>query len=584
MTTFINKKQSTLLKKIMLQLIFLALSYLSVYIFSSKGYFYGGGDIKFHLSRITELTNAIQNHNNLLAPFSFSSFRNVGAVSQQFYPNITLLPFALLRIVFPHPLLAFYIGIIIYTYLGFIVGYYAMMRFTGNNVLQSVCFTVLFNFSVYHLTDIFNRFDIGEWIALSFFPLAFLGAYELFFRNWHSWYLAAIGLTLIAYSHVLSTLLALSVCFLFAIIACYCKTGDLHARAKAALKASLLTLGMTLFEIVPMIVLSVQNKIHFPRKYNLLRSPGGKLPDIFSFIGLCLKNQLNMSLGIFVLLIIIAGVIYWKKMPKLYQVSLGLTILFTVVTTTIFPWGLFQHTPVAVIQFPWRLLGIAAFFMALTGSWLLEYLCTTPFFSRLNFEWIVCVAILIAAFPGLCAAYSSHAYEVQTYQFIKHAKEENTHARFILPGKYYYSYFSNMNNTAAHTDYYPQKAYAQRYSILHNLIYKADGSTQRMPPFNFTHNHLSFKLYSSKKQLMNLPLLHYFGDYYELSVNGHVQQIRQSTRGTFLVNVAKGKNTIKITLKNKPYRTVLQLFSLVLWLLTCFLLFKYKHTHKNLIS
>ncbi|MFM9597059.1 hypothetical protein ACKI1O_47805, partial [Streptomyces scabiei] len=93
------------------------------------------------------------------------------------------------------------------------------------------------------------------------------------------------------------------------------------------LKAAITIFLLTIFEIYPMIKISLANKIRFPKKYNLLRSPDSRLPGLRKFIQLCLKNQLNMSLGILLIIIIVASLAFWKITPSLYKKSLILLII-----------------------------------------------------------------------------------------------------------------------------------------------------------------------------------------------------------------------------------------------------------------
>ena len=63
------------------------------------------------------------------------------------------------------------------------------------------------------------------------------------------------------------------------------------------------------------------------------------------------------NIGIVLLLLTFMGVCSWRKMSinmKKYVTS----VLLLLFVTNIFPWILLQHTPLKVIQFPWRFLAI----------------------------------------------------------------------------------------------------------------------------------------------------------------------------------------------------------------------------------
>lgn len=78
-------------------------------------------------------------------------------------------------------------------------------------------------------------------------------------------------------------------------------------------------------------------------------------------IQLSLTNAIGMdseNIGIVLLLLTFMSVCFGRKMSinmkKIYVTS----VLLLLFVTNIFPWMLLQHTPLKVIQFPWRFLSI----------------------------------------------------------------------------------------------------------------------------------------------------------------------------------------------------------------------------------
>ncbi|HFM7050809.1 TPA: hypothetical protein ACG9XA_003026, partial [Enterococcus faecium] len=68
---------------------------------------------------------------------------------------------------------------------------------------------------------------------------------------------------------------------------------------------------------------------------------------------------------------------------------LGVFVLFC--STNLFPWQLFNHTPVKSLQFVWRLNGFSSLFIAYTMSIVIYYI-----FSTKNNSWKIMVFTFLA--------------------------------------------------------------------------------------------------------------------------------------------------------------------------------------------
>ena len=207
----LESKERTVKFNYLMVILFLALSLVAVGIFGSQGRFYSANDLKFHLARIAELVHDLRFHDSFLSPLSFTFFKGTGTAVQIFYPNLTLLPFAFLQLLIKQPIVALYMMLALYSWAGCCLSYFLMLRFTKQNQLQSGLFAVIYNFSLYHTTDLFIRFDLGEWLAMIFLPLVFYGGYQILAGKWNEWKFGAIGLALVGYSHVLTFALSIGI-------------------------------------------------------------------------------------------------------------------------------------------------------------------------------------------------------------------------------------------------------------------------------------------------------------------------------------------------------------------------------------
>ncbi len=86
------------------------------------------------------------------------------------------------------------------------------------------------------------------------------------------------------------------------------------------------------------------------------------------------NNYNNYTIGLFLFLGLIGAFIFIKKLTAddLFIFFLGVFVLFC--STNLFPWQLFNHTPVKSLQFVWRLNGFSSLFIAYTMSIVIYYI------------------------------------------------------------------------------------------------------------------------------------------------------------------------------------------------------------------
>lgn len=159
-----------------------------------------GWDQQFHLNRVEEIRYALAHH-HLFPANGLHSFLHTGLAVNSFYPYLFLYPIALLQLLI-NKIIAFYAIMMIYTFLGFCLSFYAIHTY-GLKKQSAYLFSILYGTLGYIILQVTIRADIGEYVALILFPLAFLGLKKLNNAN-NLWLLLPIGLALIAYSHILS--------------------------------------------------------------------------------------------------------------------------------------------------------------------------------------------------------------------------------------------------------------------------------------------------------------------------------------------------------------------------------------------
>ena len=170
-------------------------------------YLIGGHDLPFHLLRIDALKLGLEQG---VFPVKIHPYlaNDYGYATGVFYGDMLLYFTALLRI----------LGLSVQT----AYQYFVFVINLGTTLISYFCFKKLFNsekigllgsllytLSIYRLLNVYTRAAVGEYCAMMFLPLIFLGLYQIFtMTNSKSWWkltiLPALGLTGIIQSHILS--------------------------------------------------------------------------------------------------------------------------------------------------------------------------------------------------------------------------------------------------------------------------------------------------------------------------------------------------------------------------------------------
>lgn len=348
---------------LILGVVFLILSVVYVWPFSHHGIIFGSGDLMFHANRMEELYKDIQ-HGVIIPRIATYSFNRVGSGINFFYPWIFLYPFVIFRLITHNPIVSFYLGIILINFVTLWIAYYSMMRFSSSRV-RSLVFAIVYFLANYRLYLIFNQNVLAEALAYTFMPLVLLSFYEVFFRDSKKWPLFGIGMTFLVYSHMLTTALIAIFCLITLIIFWYFIDSK-KERIIAAIKAALLALGLSSFYIFPFIEQTLSNKLVASWKgLEFVQTPVSTVTN-------SLNNSPYQFIGFMLILTILFGFTIWPKVGIEDKYAYISGILLVVLTTTLIPWAKFIHTPLATIQFPYRLNGIASLLLCIYLSKIIQ--------------------------------------------------------------------------------------------------------------------------------------------------------------------------------------------------------------------
>lgn len=323
-------------------------------VFLSEGVNYCD-DTTFHLGRLISLGNVWTN------PVNFNSFGNNGSMVNIFYPWLTMYPMRLLYKATNSYVLAYKLFYTLLTIATLIIGYYSIKCISKSNI-SGLLFAVLYTFSSYRYVDIFKRDALGEAIAISFLPIVLLGIYKVFFDDHRDYKYLVIGMTLIAYTHLLSVFIA--TLFIFGLlILSFLSWNKKKERLISLAKAALLSIGLSLAVFIPMLEQFHKNNLFVPEgngkmlqksAYSLISVINSSLKNNASWKGIGTLGILSAIIALLAIIILLLRKPIKDTYYLIYFELYGL-LLFAA-TTDLIPWKwIGDNTPLASIQFVWRI-------------------------------------------------------------------------------------------------------------------------------------------------------------------------------------------------------------------------------------
>lgn len=353
----------------------------------------GGHDLFFHLNRIEGIASALR-AGQFPVRIHASTLLGYGYAASEFYPELFLYFPAILRnlgVSLTVCVLVFQMTINFAT--AFVCYESARGLFGSRRV--AVGASVLYTLCVYRLVNLYVRATLGESLAMIFFPLLIWAIVEVLTRDERRWPLLALAMTGIFMSHLLSTMFAVLFCAAASVV-CLPRLVRERRRVLAILRAAGVMILCSLWFLVPFlsyarsgistsVVLDASEYVFTLGSYlvgfsgNMANLPES-LEDFAYTIGVV--PGLAMMMGCALLLVRLYAA---KKGTELREgearadrLSLALLAFGAVAllgATEFFPWAwaCSLRRPFSTffmqIQFPWRLVGVAAPMLAMAAAW-----------------------------------------------------------------------------------------------------------------------------------------------------------------------------------------------------------------------
>ncbi len=329
-------------------------------------YLYNGDDLCYHLARMEGIKDCILD-GQIPAIIMPDALKGNGYLNAM-YPYLFLYIGAFLRICRVSIGLSYKMVVFLANLGSALCAYYAF-KSVSKSRRAVILAVVLYTLMPYRFTNIFSRGDLGETLALTFWPLVIVGMYHILLGDRKKWYFLVLGFSGILQSHILSVMFVMGFCVISCLV--YVVNVWKEKRYVEIGKAAGMAVLLNLWFLVPFLYYYFQESLGT----ELLRWSGyfdqSINPSNFAQ-SISLYNKQYFSLGLPLLGCIGIGVLYLvcekKKNETRLDRYLGFLLILGVVlcwmTTGYFPSmemrkNGFLDSIMTMLQFPWRFLGPA---------------------------------------------------------------------------------------------------------------------------------------------------------------------------------------------------------------------------------
>jgi len=477
-----------------------------------------GDDIVFHINRLLSLDTVWK------GPINFTTNGGTGQLINTFYPWLTYYPIFLIYKLTQSVFVAWMSFQFLVRFVTCLLSFYGL-RLLKYSDKQVMIFATFYLFSGYFLHNSYYRAAVGETLAMIFLPLVFVGVRLITFGDYKKWWVLTLGMLGLVYSHVLSVLLASLMIFL-AVVTSFWTWGDKKERIQGFLKATLVTLSMSLAFFVPMIEQFKYVTLRTTFK-PLLSKTALSLVDNWELI---LRSDLRTpSVNLLYLVGLVLSLIFAKRFVKAREarIYLFISLVLAFLTLKSFPWQLLQESPVSNLQFPWRLWSFALLFFSLALANILENMSMK--------------ATTMLVLMGLCL----NMFQIVTVQ------DKMTKAKNILPSNIKVTRemlakgtYKNINGDYTNKEV-PFGFVFDKYLFLDNQEIKSTISR--------TSNELRLKVNNESKEakVLSLPVFYYKGQEARIDGKRVTTYLAKEKNPTNLV-LPPGKHGVVLTYSYTP--------------------------------
>lgn len=453
---------------------------------------------------------------NLFFPNIISTFsNNFGYSWNLFYGPLSTYALVLLSLIFKNFIVGYKVLIFLCLLLSGLCMYKFLLKLVNNNNVALLS-AILYIAFPYHLTDMYTRNALGEFISFIFIPLVFLGLYNLFYTEDNHYYISigAIGLIL---THNISTLITAIFSLIYVIF-------NLNKLKETRIKKGLLInivfiILVTSFFWVPLL------ETKFYTDYQVYE-PSAMTTSEKTFESALKLKQLFVTqndgsfvfeLGPHIIIILAFSVMTIRliknELKENYIIFLFCGLITLWMSTKYFPWK-FLPDSLCIIQFPWRMMMFASFFLSIVCG-----INIYTIIKKFNYKDVVVISVIAVT------------YSTAIFMSFLPIDENISDIDKIELGKFS-GKDSETISGAGKGEYLPTKAYKDRFYIAtrEDIIYVLEGKAiienEKKQGSELKAN---VKTFDDEYTLFELPYLYYPG--YEVRLDGMLAKTYETDNG-----------------------------------------------------
>jgi|GEM_PF-587219 len=346
----------------------------------------GGHDLEIHLIRIDAIAHEIMLHQ---FPLHISTLwlEGYGYAGSIYYGEALLYFPAMLRL-FGFSIMTSYKIFLLTVNMVTVFLAYACFRGIFKDYKVAVLTAVAYSIAPYRLSDLYARHSVGEYTAMIFFPLIALAIYRIYtedVKNWKRYnrnsLLLAFGMVGLLATHTLSA--EMTVFVLVIVVLAYAKRTFRKETLLVFIHAVLLSCLLGAFFLVPFVdyYLNVPAQINSDLagdSFTAIQWGGAYLfeffnvfEELFGWNSVYLYERMAFTPGLMLMIGLILAVGFWLKgdANRPMKVMTCFSVLMLWMSSNLFPWDfitLHVWGGASIVQFPWRFIGIADTFLAMT--------------------------------------------------------------------------------------------------------------------------------------------------------------------------------------------------------------------------
>ena len=342
-----------------------------------------------HIARALGTAEAFKE--NFWFPNIISSFSNgYGYSWNLFYGPLSGYGICLINLIINNFMISYKIFVFVCMFLSGFCMYKFAKEISGNSDV-GILASILYMTFPYHLTDLYTRNALGEYVSFIFIPLVFLGLYRLFFTEKKTYHFAlgTIGLIL---THNLSTVIT-AIFAMFYVIYNLEKFKDKKILRKLLINGLFIIL-ITSFYWIPLFqtMFSSNYQVYEQGMMSTSEKTADRALEFNQLFVTMNDGSFVFELGPHIIIMVALSIMTFRVMrPEFkgqYSVFLISGLLCVWMSTKYFPWR-YLPEEFSVIQFPWRMLMPAAFF--------LSFVCAINMYAiikKFNFKDVVFISAI----------------------------------------------------------------------------------------------------------------------------------------------------------------------------------------------